>query len=223
MIRFCSFGLISIHALREEGDGTNSQVEGQRKHFYPRPPRGGRRRIPLRSIRQGAISIHALREEGDLLAVVANSGLIVFLSTPSARRATPLLRGFLLFLNYFYPRPPRGGRQSEQRKHRKRTAFLSTPSARRATRLVLSPYSAARFLSTPSARRATSQNKGAKEKVTISIHALREEGDRRKAIQSLTNLISIHALREEGDHSIFCVYSTQVCISIHALREEGDL
>ena len=56
--------------------------------------------------------------------------------------------------------------------------FLSTPSARRATLLL--PLTAARssiFLSTPSARRATQLYKGYKGPETISIHALREEGD----------------------------------------------
>ena len=55
---------ISIHALREEGDeGQCSGFQG-RGDFYPRPPRGGRRRSPGRT-RPSVISIHALREEGD--------------------------------------------------------------------------------------------------------------------------------------------------------------
>ena len=37
------------------------------------------------------------------------------------------------------------------------------------------------------------------EKNTISIHALREEGDLRMAIALQHIFISIHALREEGD------------------------
>ena len=78
---------ISIHALREEGDPqADRPVQGPR-HFYPRPPRGGRRVKPgaSRQSRQflstpsarratgfwdarvyfNGISIHALREEGD--------------------------------------------------------------------------------------------------------------------------------------------------------------
>ena len=56
---------ISIHALREEGDrGTRARVAGI-VDFYPRPPRGGRPH-----------DLAGLREVG------------VFLSTPSARRAT---------------------------------------------------------------------------------------------------------------------------------------
>ena len=34
------------------------------------------------------ISIHALREEGDGLVIVGGFGVLQFLSTPSARRAT---------------------------------------------------------------------------------------------------------------------------------------
>ena len=40
-------------------------------------------------MRQLFISIHALREEGDNAPFFANSLLELFLSTPSARRATP--------------------------------------------------------------------------------------------------------------------------------------
>ena len=40
--------------------------------------------------------------------------------------------------------------------------------------------------------------------INISIHALREEGDRlRLALTSLNSSISIHALREEGDREVF--------------------
>ena len=33
---------ISIHALREEGDANDIEMEQIRRNFYPRPPRGGR-------------------------------------------------------------------------------------------------------------------------------------------------------------------------------------
>ena len=36
--------LISIHALREEGDSHRSWCRCSKADFYPRPPRGGRRR-----------------------------------------------------------------------------------------------------------------------------------------------------------------------------------
>ena len=170
---------ISIHALREEGDAVQRVQRTGNRNFYPRPPRGGRRSMftPLSPVM--VISIHALREEGDAVASRLFESQQKFLSTPSARRATPCLRRFLrswLFLStpsarratwgldlryfycgeYFYPRPPRGGR----------------PRAKRArTRIYL-------FLSTPSARRATSLTGNGREPEYISIHALREEGDR---------------------------------------------
>ena len=101
------------------------------------------------------------------------------------------------------------------------------------------------FLSTPSVRRATVLPRGTLRHRVISIHALREEGDRvchlcatsavkflstpsvrratdRPTGQALTPVISIHALREEGD----LAHSHPSCdskISIHALREEGDV
>ena len=78
---------ISIHALREEGD---------RKILH-------RHGIPK-------ISIHALREEGDRGSLTAFLSLFIFLSTPSARRATCRPACTALFCSYFYPRPPRGGR-----------------------------------------------------------------------------------------------------------------
>ena len=56
---------------------------------------------------------------------------------------------------YFYPRPPRGGRQNPATLSDKLEVFLSTPSARRATLLCVN----ARYYK------------------SISIHALREEGD----------------------------------------------
>ena len=79
---------ISIHALREEGDATGVSGAKVLRDFYPRPPRGGRRREnrPLR--RSKGISIHALREEGDRFKRRQDVKLTLFLSTPSARRAT---------------------------------------------------------------------------------------------------------------------------------------
>ena len=101
-------------------------------NFYPRPPRGGR------------LNVH--------VTVVHNWE---FLSTPSARRATSCVMGYITIFTIsihalreegdamldkiyhavedFYPRPPRGGRPKTLPKHRRIWPFLSTPSARRAT------------------------------------------------------------------------------------------
>ena len=79
--------MISIHALREEGDASPVQPLRMVGNFYPRPPRGGRlddlsagqnrlKFLSTPSARRatfdkghcrafGRISIHALREEGD--------------------------------------------------------------------------------------------------------------------------------------------------------------
>ena len=57
-------------------------------HFYPRPPRGGRRTDTYECFKRRIISIHALREEGDVCPVPAFQHELKFLSTPSARRAT---------------------------------------------------------------------------------------------------------------------------------------
>ena len=81
---------------------------------------------------------------------------------------------------YFYPRPPRGGRHLDGKADNIKYQFLSTPSARRATKLVW-------FLMDGS---------------IISIHALREEGDQGQLpYHPYQCTISIHALREEGDVS----------------------
>ena len=101
------------------------------------------------------------------------------------------------------------------------------------------------FLSTPSARRATRGRVVLRLHSSISIHALREEGDSVSVGKAdTTKAISIHALREEGDRGCpdgpadyFYFYPRPprggrrgfdgTCrqhqgISIHALREEGD-
>ena len=57
---------ISIHALREEGDRHSPRIASPHSNFYPRPPRGGRRRYLFHAGGQASISIHALREEGDV-------------------------------------------------------------------------------------------------------------------------------------------------------------
>ena len=69
-------------------------------------------------------------------------------------------------------------------------------------------------------RRNTSLRSGMRQQ--ISIHALREEGDRTATRRSATQKISIHALREEGDEITTHCAEVRQDISIHALREEGD-
>ena len=83
--------------------------------FYPRPPRGGRRLLICAADLGGHISIHALREEGDNAFTANERAALLFLSTPSARRATRLNFRASSIVGYFYPRPPRGGRRAVHR------------------------------------------------------------------------------------------------------------
>ena len=169
------------------------------------------------------ISIHALREEGDAGVFSQIVDLGVFLSTPSARRATNM------------------------RKAPTSCSSISIHALREEGdapwRWLLVTFTV--FLSTPSARRATMQYALVAYGQWISIHALREEGDRRSEQSRHVSayfyprpprggrLLLFHA---ESVHSAFLStpsvrratgQSTARCIawhiSIHALREEGDI
>ena len=145
---------ISIHALREEGDEAVRLRASEPTNFNPRPPRGGRHTEWYKS-----------------------KGGKEFQSTPSARRATLLvvlkIRWIRISIHAlreegdpacpgagedgqnFNPRPPRGGRRWHRPCREAACLFQSTPSARRATGV-------------PAVRAL---------RISISIHALREEGD----------------------------------------------
>ena len=101
--------------------------------------------------------------------------------------------------------------------------FLSTPSARRATSEIYGEERAYQFLSTPSARRATADVPWCIPS-TSHFYPRPPRGGRRADSGSgkIGKRISIHALREEGDRP-YRHHLQQCCkISIHALREEGD-
>ena len=258
--------VISIHALREEGDQVLPVYSSDRGYFYPRPPRGGRLEVQRLLANASVISIHALREEGD--------NAITAKETPQ---------------NNFYPRPPQGGRRISTIHRKEKFIFLSTPSARRATSFALKPTVFIR-ISIHALREEGDQRRSVHPKpIKISIHALREEGDpilkaaiptlidfyprpprggrlytiissskqlyfyprpprggrqlRSATLSSLSlflstpsarratpynghmftkSFISIHALREEGDAVQKFPPILVEKISIHALREEGD-
>ncbi len=85
------YDLRSTRALRVEGD-----IKGFRKKVI---------------VYQ--ISIHAFRMEGDQGSDVQEIALqLVFLSTPSGWRATFSPNLYIPDKNYFYPRPPGGGRRA---------------------------------------------------------------------------------------------------------------
>ena len=125
----------------------------------------------------------------------------IFLSTPSARRATKdsLCMANLVYISIhalreegdaispinptsggnFYPRPPRGGRLFKRSKQLRPAQFLSTPSARRATLVRDFCYCG--------------------------------------------QIISSHALREEGDPYALPLLVVRVDFSINALRQQGGI
>ena len=213
-------------------------------NFYPRPPRGGRRHLCRRSAGPGKISIHALREEGDASKLIGLPSSSLFLSTPSARRAT--------WTKHDLPT---------------RQEFLSTPSARRATQelqqitltLWISIHALReegdarmlaiggriayfyprpprggrrflahkcpippQFLSTPSARRATDGPLPVSAKGPDFYPRPPRGGRHREDLHGshAGEFLSTPSARRATQE--FCSCSVQCRISIHALREEGD-
>ena len=131
-------------------------ISTEKYYFYPRPPRGGRRMAGLHE--------DVLR---DFYPRPPRGGRrIIFWPCP--------------FRTYFYPRPPRGGRRLPSTTLTATRNFYPRPP--RGGRPLRDCGSAAwwRFLSTPSARRATVVHGNRLEYLRISIHALREEGDRQQ-------------------------------------------
>ena len=215
--------IISIHALREEGDNSFQCSQSSRLDFYPRPPRGGRPYVP-QYVTKSRCYFYPRPPRGGRL-----------------RHSSKLQQD----KGYFYPRPPRGGRLCIPCACWLCPRFLSTPSARRATAHKcphcaglhisihalreegdlpwLSLCSAiGKFLSTPSARRATDApliwatslmyfyprplrggrltvgDPSGPESVFLSTPSARRATDVYALIQSRLD-ISIHALCEEGD------------------------
>ena len=237
---------ISIHALREEGDPSDTVIRerccaflstpsarratDQRYHhpevypyFYPRPPRGGRRSIKQTAMERKQISIHALREEGDSKTYGDVDTFLLFLSTPSARRATVFRVQAGRARGHFYPRPPRGGRQAPSWHPITSRIFLSTPSARRATKAPQGGKKFAYFYPRP-------PRGGRRDSVSIdtsgraiSIHALREEGDLPGVVhpRPLAGFLSTPSARRAT--AFRRDLRQRPDISIHALREEGDV
>ena len=238
--------LISICTLCEEGDPRRKSRSNLWSIFLSTPSARRATERPIRQALELSISIHALREEGDPRRKSRSNLWSIFLSTPSVRRATPS-RHFLLRADaYFYPRPPRGGRQPGLAGRKDISYFYPRPprggrrlgQTGRATQFPISIYAlreegdrtltgkwpkARAFLSTPSARRATLQCL-----VTWSSHRYfyprPPRGGRPDVVihQAYCCVISIHALREEGDSLRPSDRRGAPDISIHALREEGD-
>ena len=236
---------ISIHALREEGDVSPSKSTKRGNDFYPRPPRGGRP-ICIRFCRRVQPDFYPRPPRGGRPSVRSRKPrLCVFLSTPSARRATALDidhcavgqflstpsarratidRSTLRPLEFdFYPRPPRGGRPTDD--HPPGRPFqISIHALREEGDVGADAIIGVRFqfLSTPSARRATRSDRWAGTRPAISIHALREEGD---CFPHCAFIVLLLFLSTPSARRATCAADAMQApdlISIHALREEGD-
>ena len=147
------FGLISTHALREEGDCHVPDPGQEGADFYPRPPRGGRRSLPA-----------------------LPPGSALFLPTPSARRATFPAKVWVYvdMISTHALREEGDAGCSASRT----TMSISTHALREEGDVDVQPLvKRLEFLPTPSARRATFQAAGQGRTRQISTHALREEGD----------------------------------------------
>ena len=101
--------MISIHALREEGDNKRAYERGLLIYFNPRPPRGGRHWCAAIDEKTVLISIHALREEGDIS--LSQDSELIRISIHALREEGDRRQGrYMGAHRHFNPRPPRGGR-----------------------------------------------------------------------------------------------------------------
>ena len=175
---FFVYRRISIHALREEGDksiyrkviqsqiflstpsarratASSSVIACEKKYFYPRPPRGGRRYNGEKKIlvayfyprpprggrrnspfefRCSGFYFYPRPPRGGRHGFFIISIFPAHISIHALREEGDIIPFiFLITSTHFYPRPPRGGRQIRGGGQLRGSLFLSTPSARRAT------------------------------------------------------------------------------------------
>ena len=124
--------VISIHALREEGDWEFASDEETIRFLSTPSARRATVELAQLLVNKAFLSTPSARRATSPEEAYT-AGIWTFLSTPSARRATSS--------SLYLPTPP--------------MEFLSTPSARRATAATDTKIHRMLFLSTPSARRAT--------------------------------------------------------------------
>ena len=191
--------------------------------FYPRPPRGGRPVSFVSCYPAIGISIHALREESDEYDITITSGENVFLSTPSARRATDEIMA-VIRRHIFLSTP--SARRATNQKYRKEKndaisihalreesdpcsrgpclmtlSFLSTPSARRATRYGGRGCPYPRYFYPRPPRGERHHYRGPEGQPSHDFYPRPPRGERQAGWLDtfLPTTISIHALREESD------------------------
>ena len=200
--------------------------------------------LPQKSCRH-KISIHALREEGDTSSPTQIQHITIFLSTPSARRATIRKVALVHALRISIHALREEGDYTEIENDYK--LLISIHALREEGDLRLPWRTLPSFIDfyprpprggRPCVKYSTSGNRenfyprpprgGRLDEI---YHALHDEiflstPSARRATRNVRtdvqrNAISIHALREEGD-DIQSEIESYADISIHALREEGD-
>ena len=192
-----------------------------------------------------SISIHALREEGDFGIRPERQRVNLFLSTPSARRATTSSKNKRTNDKNFYPRPPRGGRRGEFCRAGKsygisihalreegdcsgscsgicKSDFYPRPPRGGRPLLRSSTRTPRQFLSTPSARRATRVLFSGGD--PIEHFYPRPPRGGRHLRDSERDLLEEFLSTPSARRATKCRGEMQPdgLISIHALREEGD-
>ena len=216
--------IISIHALRVEGDFLKIVYRAFVGYFYPRPPGGGRPRRPAPSALHSPYFYPRPPGGGRRYASMAPASSARFLSTPSGWRATCYSVGCELTILDFYPRPPGGGRHDDY------TAFMyryqisihalrvEGDSSNFSSRLVCKDF----YPRPPGGGRPPRENTQVQAE-KISIHALRVEGDQ-SLIYSPRRAAYFYPRPPGGGRPARlygCILISR--ISIHALRVEGDI
>ena len=147
------------------------------RYFYPRPPRGGRRR-GNGGTACGSKNFYPRPPRGGRRARWNPLVLIpVFLSTPSARRATAIDVSGQIGRQISIHALREEGDLSASYYYTFSKISIHALREEGDQEQLLAEINRRRFLSTPSARRATARQGQSCGRTQISIHALREEGD----------------------------------------------
>ena len=193
---------ISIHALREEGDLRCAGPAEFQQDFYPRPPRGGRPQAPALQCAAASISIPALREEGDVQMLVIGFRRVDFYPRPprGGRRifvsAVPIA---LLFLS-----PPSARRATKAARVLQAERRISIPALREEGDLPIFPENPVRRISIPALREEGDTFPGWCSSPPGNFYPRPPRGGRPAVDARSVHPagISIPALREEGDWQI---------------------
>ena len=194
--------MISIHALRVEGDSTGTCSPRSCRDFYPRPPGGGR-----------------------LYNRFAITDILGFLSTPSGWRATVVYIFNTVYKRKISIHALRVEGDDKLYEIKTQIFNISIHALRVEGDALYIEFAETidKFLSTPSGWRATGHRVPVTIAVSISIHALRVEGDSGAAGRMLKHYEFLSTPSGWRATCFRCCSLRRRSISIHALRVEGDL